>query len=149
MQVVFNWKRFVQQLNYLNVTDLISLYPPLASVAYINSRKLRFSLIRVRCGTQRSIANMLRKPVRKLKVRHSVTQIVSLQRHSPIKVILRVPIQGIVRVSRFSPRTNEICSRWYAIEYRQDTSNIKSLPRQNSPLKDQNKYILSIQINIY
>ena len=46
--------------------------PPLVAVAYISSNKLRFSSVRVRYGTLRSIAYMLRSSVRSLIDRQSI-----------------------------------------------------------------------------
>ena len=90
-----------------------SISPPFITLSYISSYKLRFNSIRIRCGTQRSISYRLRILVRTLTDRQSVIQTVNHQRHSAIVVVLRVSVQGIVRVCRFSLRTNESCVRCY------------------------------------
>jgi hypothetical protein len=82
---------FTSLLHQCNKLDY-SKHHPLAFVAFIRSRKLRFSSVCVRYGTYRSIANMLRNPERQLAVTQPFIQSVSFQCHLVVAMILRVAI---------------------------------------------------------
>ena len=107
--------------------------PPLVTVAYISFHKLRFSSVRIRYGTQRSIAYMLRILVRtsnRHAANHTGSQsLTSLSNSSDPTSISLGYSQGL---QVFTPYERELRT---VLRYREDSSNTTSLPRKNSPFQ--------------